>query len=228
MATTITITCPECEKQMKAPAEVLGKKIRCKACGYTFAAREGAEEDTVPPARPAAKAAPAKPGGKQPAGKQAAGKPAGKQAAPAKKDDDEEDASPYTYTEEKLGNRCPNCANALEDEDAVVCLHCGYNTMTRTQARTRKVRHISGFDVFLWLLPGIACVLAVITLLTIDIVYCVFINEWVDQEAWYSFVGSLGMKIWLVVPTLFFMYLATRFAIKRLIFENRPPEVEEK
>jgi hypothetical protein len=123
--------------------------------------------------------------------------------------------------------RCPHCANAMEDED-VVCLHCGYNTVTRTQARTRKVRHISGFDVFLWLLPGIACALAVITLLAVDIVYCIFINEWVDQEAWYSFVGSLGMKIWLVVPTLYIMYLATRFAIKRLILDNRPPEVEEK
>src|SRR5262249_59779563 len=39
MAETITIICPECEKSIKAPAEVVGKKIRCKGCGETFTAR---------------------------------------------------------------------------------------------------------------------------------------------------------------------------------------------
>jgi hypothetical protein len=218
MATTITITCPECDKQMKAPADVIGKKIRCKACGFTFPARQGAEEETLPPPRHAGKHASSKP---------PAGKKAGKQVKPGKTDDeDDEDANPYTFTEEKLGNRCPNCANAMDSEDAVICLFCGYNTRSRTQSRMKKVRHISGWDVFFWLLPGIACVLALIGLITFDILYCIYINEWIDQEAWYSFIGSLGIKIWIVVPTLYLMYLATRFAIKRLIFNNMPPEVE--
>jgi hypothetical protein len=224
MASTITITCPECDKQMKAPADILGKKIRCKACGFTFPARQGAEEETLPPPRSPGKQSPAKPAGKPPAGKQATGK----QAKAGKPEDDDEDASPYTFTEDKLSNRCPNCANAMDSEDAVICLFCGYNTVTRTQARTRKVRNITGFDVFLWLLPGIACVLAVIGLITGDILYCIYINEWIDENAWYFFIGSLGMKIWLVVPTIYMMYLATRFAVKRLIFEHRPPEVEER
>ena len=33
--------------------------------------------------------------------------------------------NPYGMTFEKLGNRCPDCANELESEEAVVCLHCG-------------------------------------------------------------------------------------------------------
>jgi hypothetical protein len=221
MASTITITCPECDKQMKVPAEILGKKIRCKACGFTFPAREGAEEDTLPPARPSGKGG--KPAAKPPAGKKPPAKPAKKGD-----EDEDEDANPYTFTEEKLSNRCPNCANALESEDAVLCLVCGYNTQTRTQARTRKVRHISGFDVFLWLLPGIASVLAIIARIAGDIVFCLYASEWVDENAWYSFVTGLGAKIWLVVPTLFIMFVLAKFAVKRLIQENRPPEVEER
>jgi hypothetical protein len=213
MANTITITCPECDKQMKAPAEVLGKKIRCKNCNATFPARAGA--GAGPPPKPPAKA------GKAPAAK----------AKPAKKkpSEEDEDANPYGITEDKLSNRCPNCANALEDDGAVVCLYCGYNTITRTQARTRKVRDVTGGDVFLWLLPGILCALVVAALITGDILYCVLLNEeTVDRDQWYGIVASLGVKIWLVVVSLFFMFIAGKFAVKRLILDNKPPEVEEK
>jgi DNA-directed RNA polymerase subunit RPC12/RpoP len=36
MATTIAVSCPECHKQIKAPPDLQGKKIRCKACGHVF------------------------------------------------------------------------------------------------------------------------------------------------------------------------------------------------
>src|SRR6266516_3732197 len=75
MATTVSIECPGCHKQMKAPAELLGKKVRCKACGHTFPAR-------------ARGPAPAKPPAGQPA------------AAKAKRplDDEEDDSNPYTVS----------------------------------------------------------------------------------------------------------------------------------
>jgi hypothetical protein len=235
MASTITITCPECSKEMKVPAEVLGKKIRCKGCETVFAARGPAAK--AAPARPPAGKAPAgkAPAGKTPAGgkpaaKAAPGKPpAGKPAdKPAKKpSEDDEDANPYGVTVENLSNRCPDCANELESEGAVICLHCGYNTVTRTKARTRKVRDVTGGDKFFWLLPGIVCVLVVILLITGDLLYCLLLNdESLDKDAWYFFIASLGMKLWLVVVSLFFMYLAGKFAIRRLIFDNQPPEVE--
>ena len=53
-----------------------------------------------------------------PAKKPAAKKPAAK----ATSGEDEEGA--YGMTEEYLGPRCPNCANAMEEGD-IVCLHCG-------------------------------------------------------------------------------------------------------
>src|SRR5262245_9791594 len=36
MPAIMIITCPSCSKQSKGPAELSGKKLRCKACGHTF------------------------------------------------------------------------------------------------------------------------------------------------------------------------------------------------
>jgi DNA-directed RNA polymerase subunit RPC12/RpoP len=197
MASTITITCPECDKQIKAPAEVAGKKVRCKGCGATFLAR-----------------AP----GKAPAGK----------APPRKRSQEDEDDSPYGIArEENASHRCPECANELESEDAVVCLRCGYNTVTRTRARTRKVRDVTGGDVFKWLLPGILCAVGVVFLIVFNLLFALTGHRWVDQDAWYSFLTGKAAKVWLAVPSLVFVYAAGKFAIHRLIFDNKPPEIEE-
>ncbi|MCS6851326.1 MAG: hypothetical protein NZ700_09180 [Gemmataceae bacterium] len=37
MAATIAVSCPQCQKQFKAPEELQGKRIRCKGCGHVFA-----------------------------------------------------------------------------------------------------------------------------------------------------------------------------------------------
>jgi hypothetical protein len=194
MASTITIICPECEKSLKAPATVAGKKIRCKSCGHTFAA----------------KAAGGKPGKKG-----------------GKKDDDDEPVGAYGVTAEYLGPRCPDCANAMEEGD-IVCLTCGYNTMTRQKARTRKVRDVTGLDVFVWLLPGILCALVVLLLVTAFIVYICTVWEENFEGAWYDFVGSKGTKIWIGVILAFICYIVGKFAFKRLFIYYWPPEIEEK
>jgi DNA-directed RNA polymerase subunit M/transcription elongation factor TFIIS len=211
MATTVSIECPGCHKQMKAPAEVLGKKVRCKACGHTFPAR--ARGPT--PARP-------------PAGKPAAAKAPNDAKAKRPIDDEEDDSNPYTVSAAELEAvpRCPDCANEME-ADAIICLTCGYNTRTRQRAQTRRVHDTTVGDYFLWLLPGIACALSVIALIVFDVLYCLKVRDWLDQESWYgAFLSHKGVQLWLVLTTLFFMYPLTRFAIRRLIFNPHPPEVE--
>jgi predicted Zn finger-like uncharacterized protein len=239
MASTITITCPECAIQIKAPAGVEGKKIRCKSCGHAFVARAAppeveAVQEEAGPAKKAAKAPVKAPAAKAPPARPAPAKPKDKPPAkgdkPAKKppaEEDEEDDNPYKVTALDDAARCPECANEMEEE-AVVCLHCGFNTQTREKARTRKIRDVTGFDMFLWLLPGIACVLAIILLIGFDILYCVKIEDWIEKDAWYDFIAHYGFKIWIVIPSLFLMYKAGYFAVKRLIINNTPPEVEEK
>lgn len=211
MASTITIICPECDTALKASSDLVGKKIRCKACGATFAARDAAPGARAAPAPAKAAKAPAK-------------------AAPAKPTKpvmEEEDNRPYGITEEYLGRRCPDCANALEDED-IICLHCGYNTNTRERARTRKVRDTTPMDYFMWLLPGIACALLVLSLLGFDLWY-IFGTKMEDfGDAWYGFIASQGAKIWVNVVLLNIVYIAGKFAVRRLVFNYKPPEIEEK
>jgi hypothetical protein len=223
MATTITVTCPECQKQIKAPPEIVGKKIRCKGCEHTFIAK--ADSGAIKPA----------PGGKGPPDKGAKAPPdkAGITKAPAKpkdKDEDEdEDANPYGVTTLDLAPRCPNCANEMESEEAIICLHCGYNTMTRQQARTRKVHDTTGGERFLWLLPGILCVLAVLIIIGNIIGNIIYTYNYVPEGefAKYKKQGAVCCTLWWCIAWAWVAYKATRFAIKRLIQHPTPPEVEK-
>jgi hypothetical protein len=219
MATTIVLVCPECGKQVKAPDNVLGKKVRCKFCQAAFVASQPGGK--APPAGKPAKP-PAGKGVKPPAGKPAkSGKP--------KLDDDDEDANPYGVTTLDLVPRCPECANEMESEDAVICLHCGYNTRTRIRAKTRKVEDTTVGDYILWLLPGAACVLAVLIIIGFDIWYLMKIDDYINAEndSWYLAVWvSGGIKTWVVIMSLGLIWLAGKYAFKRLVLHFHPPEVE--
>jgi uncharacterized membrane protein YagU involved in acid resistance len=200
--------------KMKAPAEAVGKKVKCKGCCHAFviqneAATQAVKAPAKAPAKPAAKGAPQKAA-----------------PTPAKKpDDDDEGSDPYGVTEMQLGARCPHCANEIE-EGQRVCLHCGYDNESRQQARTRKVVYVTGFDQFLWLLPGIACVIFIIGAIVFDVIYCLNAEEWFGDDKWYSFLGGQGVKMWMVIISLFMMAAALSFAIKRLYYHPHPPEVE--
>ena len=221
MAATITVTCPECDTTIKASAEVAGKKVRCKSCGGVFVAKPAGATKSVAvksAPKPAAKSTP------KPAKEEAV-----KATKPAADEDDENDGKAYGLTETDLTPRCPHCANELESADSKVCLHCGYNTETRQQVKTKKVEDVTSLDVFMWLLPGILCVLGVIGLIVWDFLYCLFIENWVDTDIWWgSMICSGALKFWWCIASVFFMYALGRFAVRRLIFDRVPPEIETK
>lgn len=95
MTTTIVITCPKCKKQMKAPADLEGKRIKCKPCGTIFVVSASGAKSA-----PAAKTAVARktaPAGK-PAPKAPEPEPEPQVATAAAADsEDEEDAGGSTY-----------------------------------------------------------------------------------------------------------------------------------
>ncbi len=206
MADTVSVTCPECGKAVKIPEELLGRKLRCKGCDESFVARasRAAEKKSAKKPEPAAK------------------KPEKKPAAVDPDADDDDNGQSYGLTEEYLGARCPECAEAMADED-IVCLNCGYNTRTRERADTKSVEDITGLDYFLWWLPGILCVIAFFGLIGFDIWYCLDINRVVGSE-WYSFIAHGSIKLWLVIFSCWPAFYAAKFAIKRLIMNNQPPE----
>ncbi len=52
MPATITITCPHCRSQLKGPAGLEGKKVRCKGCGQSFVITASVLENSAPLAAP--------------------------------------------------------------------------------------------------------------------------------------------------------------------------------
>ena len=216
MAATILIVCPQCGKQIKAPENVVGKKVRCKSCQAGFVAASPVLEGKKgkPPNKPAPPAAIKKPPEKP---------------APAKSnmDDEDDDPNPYGLVDVDLSSRCPDCANEIE-EGAIVCLTCGYNTQTREKAKTRRVYDLTGGEHFLWLLPGIACALAVCIIIGFNIWYLLKIDDVISWENDNFFLGMWtisGIKLWVVIMSLFLIWLAGQFAVKRLILHPKPPEV---
>jgi hypothetical protein len=227
MATTLTVTCPECKKQFKAPADLVGKKIRCKGCEAIFTVK------SAPAVKPTSKAKPAAPTEPPPI---------------ALRQEEEDDDNPYGV--DKLDNvpRCPYCTYEME-EGAIICLNCGYNVHTREHFRTKKVYETTAMDYFLWWLPAFGCILAILLMVG----YCVFhhyalpgilIKNWdkvyadkkedrgdtisAEETPWYAFIFRPEIEVWLAVGALFGSWKAGRFAYKRLVQDNQPPEIEKR
>jgi hypothetical protein len=267
----IEIPCPNCEKQLKVPEEVFGKKIKCKHCGEPFrvedpdASRADDEDEDEKPKKkgkgekPAA-VAPSKPGAgaikakkekedpKKPA-KQDAKKeePKKEEAKPGGtyglSDDDEEDSA----TPKALGvvdegveiPRCPHCAAELDPPDAVVCISCGFNTITRVKAQSKKVWEPDANDWINHLAPGIAAAILCIIIVVTDIVCWVSMKDWMSgtflekdepsatgDKAFYVSPGAfIALIIALDIMPLIIM---ANFAVKRLAIDNKPREREKK
>jgi hypothetical protein len=151
-------------------------------------------------------------------------------------DDDEGDGKPYEVTSVDLAPRCPSCANELQSEEDVICLHCGFNLRTREAAKTRKVKDVTGGDVFMHLLPGIAAAVLFFILFGIMVTFIIlramlFAATWNPEfaqgdNATFTLNCCSCCTIWTVLACGYFMYLSGRFTIKRLIYEPKPPEVE--
>ncbi len=233
MATSFSVTCPECDKGAKATDELVGRKIRCKACGHVYVVKSpGGKSSSVKSGTSKKSGQSKSTAGKEPAkavstkvktkadDKKTALKP------PPPPEDEDGDGKPYGITHENLSNRCPECANEMESADAIICLHCGYNTRSRQREQTKKVYAHSGGEIFLWLLPGILCALGFIGLLVFDILYTINIAEW-TRNAWCEFLAHGSIVFWLWIGSCFGFFALGRFAVIRLCIKNMPPEVEK-
>jgi predicted Zn finger-like uncharacterized protein len=223
---TATVTCPECRKTFKGKIELDGKKVRCPRCQEIFRVRLGEtlkvdlggaeareaikaakqsqpEPQAAPPPEPAA-AAPAPP------------------SAPSLDDDwaNEDNPNPYGVTTIDLRPRCPNCANPLESDEAVVCLHCGYNTQTRAAIRLKKTVETTTGDRLTWLMPGLLALGGMIALILLSLFYCVALPAILGD----SFLVHESLRMWLTLILLGAMWPLGRYAMNRLVFNPTPPE----
>jgi DNA-directed RNA polymerase subunit M/transcription elongation factor TFIIS len=230
MADPIVVSCPECKKQLKLRADLQGKKIRCKNCEAVFTVKTTA-------VKPASRSKPA------PA-------PEPELPVPLKKEEEEGD-NPYDLTFESSVPRCPFCIHEMEP-GAIICLNCGYNTATRERVPTKAVYESTGLDYFIWWLPAIACILAILLMIG----YCVFhhfalpdmaIDNWEqvyndpnkgdgsrsrtarhDDTPGWALIFHPALEVWLVVISLVLSWKCGKFAYKRLVKEPHPPEIEKR
>ncbi len=207
MAAQILITCPECKKQLKGPAELQGKRVRCKACGQVFAVRAPAPSKSA--------AAPGKTSGAQAAKAQTATPP----PAPP---EEEIPKNPYQLTDIEQGTRCPQCAAEMESPDAVVCLNCGYNTRSRQRMTTIRTYAHTPLDWTIWLAPGILCALAVLAL--IGLICFLWIPAGLPTVAGERWWGHLSVQIYGSALAAGIAWIAGKFAFRRLVQNTRPPE----
>jgi DNA-directed RNA polymerase subunit RPC12/RpoP len=216
MAVTSVITCPECAKKFKGREELQGKRVRCPNCGHGFIVQSLAHDkvDSQEEPEPALAAEPPSPA-------LAAEEPHIKSAL-----DEELEAgsNPYGVTTPDLAPRCPNCANELESADARICLHCGYDTLTRRIGQTKKLLEHTGNERFLWLLPGLLCAFGVFLLFLLQLFYCFALPGIISKDSWANMFNHESMRLWIGLMLLGVMWGLGTFAHKRLIFNPHPPE----
>jgi DNA-directed RNA polymerase subunit RPC12/RpoP len=208
MAAAAVIACPHCHKKFKGNESLKGKKIKCPKCARSFVVELVAVDKPGAPPR-------------QEEAVKAAHDPQKSKAQTW--DEEDEDSNPYAATTLDLTPRCPFCAGEMESEDAVVCLHCGYNTLTRSLGHTEKTIETTFGDHFRWLWPGIACAFTLVLIVVGYLYFCFQIPE-VTKGHWTSFLDHESMRLWLCLMLLAGMWGIGMFVFKRLLIEPMPPE----
>jgi hypothetical protein len=220
MTATISLSCPSCKKRMSGPAAAVGKKIKCKACNHVFvAAAEGAPAPA--PAKTPASKAPAKAAGA------ATKAPPAKPTAEIDKNrlldpDDPEPGKGYLFEPDKADAvaRCPQCAYELESPEAILCLTCGYNLLTRVRLQTMKTYEMKFMDWVAWYTPTVLMALVCLG----SIAFGVFL--WTGLKWWYGdwWFSHFSVQIWFTVFAAAGAWASGKFVFKRVVYQPRPPE----
>ncbi|MCI0702426.1 MAG: zinc-ribbon domain-containing protein [Planctomycetia bacterium] len=244
MSAIVEIPCPSCEEPLRVPETVFGKKIKCKHCGHMFVVEVLDDDEEPKPKKGAVK--PSKPGGsaKPKAKEEPKPEPAPTPTPPKKpyEDDDDEGANPNPFGVVDAGEdipRCPHCAKELDPPDAVICIHCGFNNVTRTKVESKKVWAPDATDWMSHLGPGIAALLAAIGLIVLDVICWVNMSDWLtgtflekdekDAAGQTAFYVKPGAFIALIIAITIMPIIGfARFAIKRLAIEYTPTEKVKK
>jgi Zn finger protein HypA/HybF involved in hydrogenase expression len=223
----VSITCPACRKRIKAREEHLGRKIRCPNCQNSFVAEADAEETDAPIAfadddKPKAKPAKPKPTAAMKAEKPAEPKPVETKAPESKP----VDVAAYGIETIDTQARCPNCAELMADPTAIICIHCGYNTLTRTYGKTRRVYAASREEILQHLMPAMLFSAAFLALVLVVLWYNTVVppafngtrSDWVVHES---------LRMWSTMVIVAFLWWFGFFAFRTFVLHPLPEEVEK-
>src|ERR1019366_8393034 len=171
--------------------DVAGKKIKCPFCTKTFVVPEAQDAKAENPKSEAKS-------GKPTQEAKAAAEPAAASASDADADDNPD---PYGVKTVEIVPRCPNCTKEMGEHD-IICLACGYNTMTREWGKTEKTLGITFGRHLVYLLPAIGSAIfvffAAIALLFFDVVV-----PYMVTASWADFIDSEAVRMWITLLFLF-------------------------
>ena len=215
MSVAPSVTCPHCEKRFKGRPELIGKKIKCPACSEPFVVP--AEETGIQAKKPAA--APSKP----------AAKPVPAAAVPhhAPGAGSMAQEGVYGIATADLQVRCPNCAKPMLKDDAVVCVYCGYNTLTREHGKTKKVYAVTHQEHFIYLLPGLSCAALMVAIFIGLLVYNILMPIWFFGSPKIEWIVHESLRMWTATALVALMWGLGMFAFKSLVMAPRPQEIEK-
>ena len=227
MAGVPPIKCPSCRKNFKSKADLRGKRIRCPFCSESFIvpideAEEVEELEEVGDDEPAATSEPAKADSTAADGDPDA-------PIPLKAAEDDEwttGENPYVVTEIDLAPRCPNCAHEMPSADAVVCLNCGYNTLTREWGKTEKLLGVSMSQHTIHLLPGFLALFCLLSCMVDRMIYSTYWPFWIADVHWLQWTDYEGLRMWGTMVGLFFIFALGRFCYRRFIVKPIPDELK--
>lgn len=223
----VEVTCPNCDETLKVPPTVFGKKVKCKHCEEPFVVKD--------PDAPAKPAKPGKAGAKPAKAAKAEATPPPPPATGKKNWDEDEGVEKVELVKEEEVPRCPSCAQELDPPDAKVCLHCGFNNLTRERATTKRVWAPTTGDWVAHLAPGVIAVVIVMVLIGLNIWFISNVREWmvgsiVDADE----KDAAGRPKFYIHPAAFMFaigiisarlgFTCAKFAYRRLVTEFTPEE----
>lgn len=237
MANPIQMACSKCSTALSVPEELAGKKVKCKKCQNIMtvpAAVKPLPEDFAKPAK-ASKPAPAK------AKPKSSSPPPPDADAPIKLADDEaeDDANPYGVTRESDKARCPHCAKELEEENAQICLNCGYDLRERKRKEMKAVIELTSGDYVVHHLPAVMLVFLAFILIAVCAVCWMYMKQWIgpwvengekdpvtDEPGYY--LKPWCCSLWITITVIWINYKIFKFAFIRFFINNKPLEAEIK
>ena len=205
------IACPACTKKFKGKEGLTGKRIKCPLCTTPFVVT--AEHLQSGKAKADAPV-------KVQADKQASAK------ARVTWNKEDENSEGYKLGQFDLRARCPNCANLMESEEAIVCVFCGYNTQTRTWGATINAMSITGGQHFVHLIPGLSFLLLLIVFAVGLLFFCLELPPLV-VGTWAEFFDHESMRMWIIGIALAFMWAFGMLTVRRLVLNPKPKEIEK-
>lgn len=192
------ITCPLCEARFKGKPELAGKKIKCPSCAKPFVVPN---EEAPPPPKPKPKAPPVK------------------NDMEAATDD-----AAYGVGVIDIAPRCPNCAKEMTSAEAVICIYCGYNTLTREIGRTKKLISVTPQEHFMYLLPSLIAAGAFVLIVITMIFYNTVLASWLGNTGW-GWITHESLRMWSTMVVLAILWVIGTYLFHTLIMHPKPPDV---